>query len=112
MSDPDYHFNPKTRGLERGGVVTHLCKLHADMFACYVEAGIQGVPIGAGAIARALGFTHANDISNEIPAFLKRLKPLGITLGTSPQGSWLVFEDIPKWKPTIPDPVRLESETR
>jgi len=109
MSDPDYRFNPKTRELERGGVVTALCKLHADMFACYVEAQ---APIGAGSIARALGLPAANDISNEIPAFLKRLKPLGITLHTSPQGSWLVFEDIPKWKPRIAEPIRLEGESR
>jgi hypothetical protein len=107
MTAPPFIFNHKTGELSRNGIVTTLPRLHADMFACFAQAQ---APIGTGAIARATNQPE-HSIKDEMRHLIKRLKPLGILIAReNGRGSWLVFEDVRKWKPTISDPVRLPGE--
>lgn len=103
---PDCEFNEKTRELHRGGKVLHLCKLHADLFACLASAQAA---IGTAAVAKATGMPeHA--VTNEVRALARRLDSLSIKIAASPRGRWLVFEPMRKWQPDIPPPVRLPGE--
>lgn len=106
MTTPPFVFNNKTGELRRQGIVTTLCRLHADIFNCYATAQ---TPIGAGAIAKAINQPE-HSIKDEIPTLVKRLKPLGILIArTTSRGGWLEFENVPKWKPTIAPPITIES---
>lgn len=108
MTPPPFIFNHKTGELTRNGKMVPLGELHCKMFACFA---IAQAPIGCGAIARTINLpVHA--IENEMQRFCKRLRLVDISIASSRghHGKWLVFEDAQKWKPTIPDPVRLEGE--
>lgn len=106
MSPPPFVFNHKSGDLQREGKLIALCRLHADIFAVFAAAQ---TPIGYGGIAKAIG-TPTHDVQNEMQSLIRRLKPLGIVIARSPRGSWLEFEDVPKWRPTIAPPIRLEGE--
>lgn len=111
MTPPDFHFNEKTGEIRRGGIVIPpLCRLHRDMLACLLLASEQS-PVGAPAIARASGMRTTN-VPDEIRNLARRLSHVAIRIATSPQGRWLIFEEMRKWKPNIPPPVRLEGEAR
>lgn len=110
MTAPPFVFNRKTGELQRGGRVIALCRLHADIFNCLAHAQTS---IGCPAIARAVNMpVHA--VENEMPRLARRLSHVWINICSSNQrhGKWLEFEDIPKWRPSIPPPVRLDGEAR
>lgn len=110
MTAPPFVFNSKTGELQRGGRAITLCRFRADIFNCFAHAQTM---IGAGAIAKAIGAKKVDDVANEIPRLAKQLVPLGIRIARDPgRGSWLTFEDVPKWRPSIPPPVRLDGEAR
>lgn len=109
QQSPPFVFNHRTGDLVREGRMIALCRLHAEIFACLAAA--QG-PIATAAIARAVNMP-LHSVENEMPALAARIKRLGILIARSlGRGRYLQFEEVPKWKPNIPEPVRLEGDTR
>lgn len=106
MTIPDFTFNEKTGELSRGGKLVSLCRLHAQIFGALVRA--QG-PISPTAIERAIGAVKKS-VYFEIAPLARRIRPLGISIESGNRQRWLSFGEVPKWKPKIPDPVRLEGE--
>lgn len=109
MTQPDFHFNEKTGEIRRGGIVIPpLCKLHREMMACLLLASEQS-PVGPTALARATSMP-VYDVPGELRHLGRRLLSVSIRIASSPQGRWLIFEEMQKWKPKIAPPVRLEGE--
>ncbi len=106
--EPDFEFKDKTREILRGGKVLPLCKLHADIFACLLLAS-EDSPIGIGPIARSTGM-RVPQVPGELRYLARRLRLVSIEIAVSPRGRWLIFEEIPKWQPTIAPPIRLEGD--
>lgn len=105
----DFTFNEKTCELSRGGKIISLCRLHAQIFDCYVKAQ---APITVVGVATALGLPK-HVVWVELTSLVRRLRPLGITfLNGGSRGRSLLFEDVPKWQPNIAPPARLEGETQ
>ena len=108
MTAPPFVFNHRTGELQRGGRAITLCKLHSEMFGCLALAS-EDSPIGPGHIARSTNM-KLHDVPGELRHLARRLNLVSIKIGASPRGRWLIFEDIPKWKPTIAPPAVLPGE--
>ena len=110
MTAPPFVFSHKTREITREGRVLPLCKLHAEIFACLCLASEES-PAGAGTIVRATGM-RITDVHGEVRYLARRLRLVSIKVAASPRGRWLIFEEVPKWKPNIPPPAILPNERR
>jgi hypothetical protein len=110
MTDPDFRFNHKTREVRHCGKAITLCKLHADIFACLLLASEES-PIGIGPIARSTGM-RIPQVPGELRYLGRRLKLVSIRIAVSPRGRWLIFEEVPKWQPTIAPPVSAPGNPR
>jgi hypothetical protein len=115
MTTLPFVFNHRTGDLvrldgEREDVATTLNMLQAAIFGALSLATLNGVPVGTGAIAKAIN-EHEDDVEDELPGLIRRLQPLGIRIAYEHgRGRWLQFEPPPKFELRIPPPVRLEGE--
>lgn len=110
MTTPPFVFNHRTGDVTKDGIVAPLSGLQAKIFGALALATANGVPIGIGAIAKAVG-EQVYDVEDELPSLIHLLKKLGIHIAHERgRGRWLTFEPPPKFEVKIPPPYRLEGE--